>query len=532
MTDLVVDGSIYNEGWYHILDTDQSTWIIGLKVSNTAPSTDVHFIPDFSTQSGGASNVYFGYGSDWGSYNWMNGTNNVMRVTSSGVLTSKNNTLDDASGNTTITGALTVDGVMNSQVSGHAPVAGSNAGMILDCWTPSHGDGLGIQSGGIWLKYDDSFNIYNDNGTTLLEAVHLDNLGNTTIAGSYSSSVSSSAPGHHNSAGLKVDLWPAAHSDGIGMQNGGMWLKYGGIFDIYYDSDSGNPAPYSVLHFDDSGTMTVAKWTIHKNDVECYGFYGTDTDPEKQAGGGAISMGSAFTSPSTPPEINLTDAQLNIPAYSSVPSPRRMRDVYKNTTNSTYYVHNGTTWIAFQGPTSSRPSSAYIGQFYIDTTTHQILVNTNTATPVPNTAHWDDTTEGYESEIGPYMGSNFSGFDTLLLLKGSPRDGDGTYQNKTANKTANLYLGNLYATGTIYYHSGAPTSFDSMDDLSVLKEIKSTTDDRGNKIIDPETINHLRTDGGFYDTAKMDGWHISVQKKLLERIEALEEKLSAIASEA
>jgi hypothetical protein len=70
-----------------------------------------------------------------------------------------------------------------------------------------------------------------------------------------------------------------------------------------------------------------------------------------------------------------------------------------------------------------------------------------------------------------------------------------------------------------------------MDDLAVLKEIRSTTDDRGNKIIDPETLNHLKTEGGFYDSAKMDGWHICIQKKLLERIEALEEKLLAIARE-
>jgi hypothetical protein len=69
-----------------------------------------------------------------------------------------------------------------------------------------------------------------------------------------------------------------------------------------------------------------------------------------------------------------------------------------------------------------------------------------------------------------------------------------------------------------------------MDDLAVLKEIKSTTDEKGNEIIDPKTLNHLRSEGGFYDTAKMDGWHISVQKKLLERIEALEKKLLDIGN--
>lgn len=220
------------------------------------------------------------------------------------------------------------------------------------------------------------------------------------------------------------------------------------------NDDTPNNAVYTKNNTldDGSGNMTIANnltvnaWTYHMNDVVCYGFYGSDTDPVKQAGGGAVLIGSAFTSASTPPEINLTDAQLDIPSYSSAPTPRRMRDIYFNTSNSTYYVNTnypGNTWIAFQGPTSSRPLSAVIGQFYTDTTTSQIYVNINTATPVPNTANW--------YLLGSSMGSSFSGFDTLFLLKGSPRSGDGTYppNSPPANSTANLYLGNLYATGNI-----------------------------------------------------------------------------------
>jgi hypothetical protein len=151
---------------------------------------------------------------------------------------------------------LTVNGIMNSNASGSYPSPGSNAGMILDCYTPTHQDGLGIQSGGIWLKYDNNFNIYNDNGSTILTAVALNTNGDMTIAGAYKSNVSSSAPSPHSNAGLKIDLWPAAHSDGIGMQNGGVWLKYGGQFDIYYD---GGTAPLTnSLHLDNSGSMTLS----------------------------------------------------------------------------------------------------------------------------------------------------------------------------------------------------------------------------------------------------------------------------------
>jgi len=76
---------------------------------------------------------------------------------------------------------LTLNGVINSHASGSYPVAGSNAGMILDCYTPNHRDGLGIQTGGIWLKYDNNFNIYYDNGSTVLTALALDSSRNTKL---------------------------------------------------------------------------------------------------------------------------------------------------------------------------------------------------------------------------------------------------------------------------------------------------------------------------------------------------------------
>ena len=71
--------------------------------------------------------------------------------------------------------------MINSHASGSTPIAGSNAGMILDCYTYNHTDGLGIQSGGIWLKYDYQFDIYRDNGTSIIDTLHLDNLGNMTL---------------------------------------------------------------------------------------------------------------------------------------------------------------------------------------------------------------------------------------------------------------------------------------------------------------------------------------------------------------
>jgi hypothetical protein len=43
------------------------------------------------------------------------------------------------------------------------------------------------------------------------------------------------------------------------------------------------------------------------NDVECYGFFGSSSDPLKGTGGGALMIGHGFTSPTDYPKINLTD---------------------------------------------------------------------------------------------------------------------------------------------------------------------------------------------------------------------------------
>lgn len=79
-------GTIYNRAYYNLLDNDGSTWINALLIGNSSPNTDFHIAPNYSTQSGGSSRVFFGYNSNWGSYNWMNGTNTLMSLDSSGLL--------------------------------------------------------------------------------------------------------------------------------------------------------------------------------------------------------------------------------------------------------------------------------------------------------------------------------------------------------------------------------------------------------------------------------------------------------------
>jgi len=203
-------------------------------------------------------------------------------------------------------------------------------------------------------------------------------------------------------------------------------------------------------------------------DIVAYGFLGTATDPNKQAGGGAILIGHGLTAPSCPPYISMTDSDKHLDQYSNDPSTTIDGYFYVNTTSNTIRRHR-------QYPTATWETVGPVGSIYYDTL---YLFN----------------------KINP----------TLAL--------------------GNLYLGTVYATN-LRYHTSLST-FDAIDDLAVLKQIKTISDKDGKAIIDPESITHLKDEGGFYDSAKMDGWHISVQKKLLDRIELLETKLSRLTEQA
>jgi len=80
-------------------------------------------------------------------------------------------------------------------------------------------------------------------------------------------------------------------------------------------------------------------------------------------------------------------------------------------------------------------------------------------------------------------------------------------------------------------------SFESLDDLAILKSIKEkeTKDEKGKikKVIDKNDIKHLLSDddfgeNDFFDAGKVSGFALCVSKKLLERIEELEKKIAEL----
>jgi hypothetical protein len=82
--------------------------------------------------------------------------------------------------------------------------------------------------------------------------------------------------------------------------------------------------------------------------------------------------------------------------------------------------------------------------------------------------------------------------------------------------------GTSYYWGAIwgYYikYKSAPSSFDVYDDLELVRQMKTTQID-GQDVIDPETTRHLIDDHGFYESSRMDGWHLSVQRKMVEKLD-------------
>jgi hypothetical protein len=177
-------------------------------------------------------------------------------------------TISSSSGDFSIAGNLTVNGAINTGVipqtqnngtarMGHLNQQDANGSLRVQLGSGSNQffsvNNQGLTSDLLYIT---------NNGKVATSAngadrnVLDDGSGNMILTGAYKSIISSSTPGPHSAAGLKVDLWPDAHSDGIGMQNGGMWLKYGGIFDIYYDSGT---TMNSMLHLDSTGILTINK---------------------------------------------------------------------------------------------------------------------------------------------------------------------------------------------------------------------------------------------------------------------------------
>lgn len=80
----------------------------------------------------------------------------------------------------------------------------------------------------------------------------------------------------------------------------------------------------------------------------------------------------------------------------------------------------------------------------------------------------------------------------------------------------NYYWGAIW--GYYIKYKSTPSSFDAYDDLDLIRKMK-TTQIGGKEVVDPETIKYLLDDHGFYESSRMDGWHLSVERKMVEKLD-------------
>jgi hypothetical protein len=226
--------------------------------------------------------------------------------------------------------------------------------------------------------------------------------------------------------------------------------------------------------------------------------------------GGAIMLGQGFEREDDPPRISLTDSgnhTLYITAGSSVPNGADsvLANMKLKRLDATEVVHGG---------------GGNGDAFLVGDDIYLVDVNEGDALCLQGVYN--------RQSAKVYFGS---GRDCALY-----RSGTSTLEtiNNIFPSTYNTYhLGSntKYWNGVwanyLMYHSNV-WSFDSIEDLETLKNIRTISNEEGKQVYDPETLKHLKNADGFYSQDRMDGWHISIEKRLLEKIEMLEQRIGEL----
>jgi hypothetical protein len=239
---------------------------------------------------------------------------------------------------------------------------------------------------------------------------------------------------------------------------------------------------------------------------------GTTTGSSTATGGGVIRLGQGFEREDDPPRISLTDSgnhTLYITYGSSEDQPNGANDILTNMKlkrlDATEVVHGG---------------GGNGDAFLVGDDIYLVDVNEGDALCLQGVYN--------RQSAKVYFGS---GRDCALY-----RSGTSTLEtiNNIFPSTYNTYhLGSntKYWNGVwanyLMYHSNV-WSFDSIEDLETLKNIRTISNEEGKQVYDPETLKHLKNADGFYSQDRMDGWHISIEKRLLEKIEMLEQRIGEL----
>ncbi len=125
--------------------------------------------------------------------------------------------------------------------------------------------------------------------------------------------------------------------------------------------------------------------------------------------------------------------------------------------------------------------------------------------------YWQPTATGYL-----YFMNHMKSYSTGLGIY-PYGDNNGSLGGNGAGVSGYPYWGSVYANYLLYKTSHG--AFDAYDDLDLIRRMKTKTDPDGKEIIDPDTIKHLLDGDGFCEVGKVNGWHLSVQRKMVEKFD-------------
>ena len=86
-------------------------------------------------------------------------------------------------------------------------------------------------------------------------------------------------------------------------------------------------------------------------------------------------------------------------------------------------------------------------------------------------------------------------------------------------------------TGIFHFKTDSVQGFDSIDDLGILRAMKTKTDKNGNPTFDSSTLKFLQDDKGLFSLNACLGWELSIQQKFLQEIDSLKLKIADLQTQ-
>ena len=319
---LQTTGAIYNNSNYNILDNNGSTWISSMRIENSSPDTDFHFVPNFTTQSEGHSRVFFGYGSNFDSYNWMFGQGEalttLMSLDSTGLLYLSSGPIMFPGGTSSVPGLwFGTAAPSNASWGGNLGIGLNNSTQIV------------LNANGVKTSCNGTIKNTLDDGSGNMTLAGLLSA-NTGIVTQRGEKIACVAP-YVTIANRVLPTQAETYKTYTDLGHGNLLFEHAASEDAQHHfppSGMGKYANIYLIMLQDTNpqhqtdyqpmiAMDRGLWV--EKDIQAYGALMTSTDPGKTTGGGAVFIGHGLNEPNDPPSIIVPDTNYNtLHIYSNI----------------------------------------------------------------------------------------------------------------------------------------------------------------------------------------------------------------------